>query len=78
MLNKEKKKKLFDILIDFGFKKLKTDKHVYFNQFINDKEELLVFPKIAPLQEYHYIYARTHLDMNGWLDKNKFNELFDL
>ena len=35
MLNKEKKKKLFDILIDFGFKKLKTDKHVYFNQFIN-------------------------------------------
>ena len=45
MLNKERKDKLFDMLINFGFNKIENDNYIIFKQFINNKEEVFVYPK---------------------------------
>lgn len=67
------KKRLFDLLISFGF--VKTTKIKNFHIFKN-KNEILAFPK--KLQLYHLYYARKHLDMNGWICENDFNKMFNL
>ena len=66
------KQKLFDILTDFGFIKTETDK---FTTFKNGNE-IFVFPN-TELQERHYITTRKQLDMNGWMDEEDFNSVFD-
>lgn len=78
MNNKENnKQRLFDMLIGFGFTKIESDKHIYFSNNINGKDEIFIFPN-SGLQAHHYIYARKQLDMNGWLDEDDFNEKFGL
>ena len=77
MLNKERKDKLFDMLINFGFNKIENDNYIIFKQFINNKEEVFVYPK-TELSINHYASTRHHLDWNGWIDKKNFNKMFDL
>lgn len=67
-----KKKKLFDLLIKFGFTQMESDKFTYFKQ----KDELYVFPK--KLQYCHYLATRKQLDMNGWISEGDFNDKFEL
>jgi hypothetical protein len=66
------KQKLFDLLIKFRFDKTETDKYIIFKNC----DEIFVFPN-TELQERHYITTRYHLDMNGWMDKDDFNSVFD-
>ena len=51
---------------------METDKFIYFK---NDKE-IFVFPH--KLYAQHYLHTRKLLDMNGWIDEEDFNEMFDL
>ena len=71
MRNKSEQK-LFDLLISLGFTLMETDKFLYFK----NGKELFVFPH--KLYAYHYLHARKHLDMNGWIDEEDFNEMFNL
>jgi hypothetical protein len=66
------KQKLFDLLIKFGFNKIENEKHTIFE---ND-DEIFVFPN-TELQEKHYMSTRKQLDMNGWMDEDDFNSVFD-
>ena len=66
------KQKLFDLLIKFGFDKNATDKYTTFK----NGDEIFVFPN-TELQERHYITTRKQLDMNGWMNEDDFNSVFD-
>ncbi len=62
-------KKLFDILIDLGFKKGKCKD---FRVFKKDSE-MFIYPK-HKLQIHHLLATRKQLDMNGWINESDFNK----
>ncbi len=68
----ENKQKLFDILINFGFKKTEKENLIFFK----NNDEIFVYPN-TELYTRHYITTRKQLDMNGWMDQEEFNSVFD-
>ena len=66
------KQKLFDLLIEFGFKKTEYNEKIIFK----NGDEIFVYPQ-TELQKHHYMTTRKHLHMNGWIDECDFNLIFD-
>jgi len=64
--------KLFELLVELGFTKCETDKHIYFKH----EKEVFVFPH--ELHANRYIATRKQLDMNGWVSYEDFNTIFGL